>query len=93
MGNAFAGRIYVVAATKGGQTEFWAAATPRKTAAAEVQQLLPTGWMAVPTGWRLTPEKVAQLNMPANSDAQTKINFLIIAQPSPGNTAPPSKNP
>jgi hypothetical protein len=37
MGNAFAGRIYVVAATKDGQTEFWAAATPRKTAAAEVQ--------------------------------------------------------
>jgi hypothetical protein len=67
MNNAFAGRIYVVAATKDGQTEFWAAATPRKTAAAEVQQLLPTGWMAVPTGWRLTPEKVAELNMRANS--------------------------
>jgi hypothetical protein len=67
MSKAFAGRIYVVAATKDGQTEFWAAATPRKTAAAEVQQLLPTGWMAVPTGWRLTPEKVAKLNMRANS--------------------------
>ena len=67
MRNAFAGRIYVVAATKDGRTEFWAAATPCKAAAAEVQQLLPTGWMAVPTGWRLTPEKVAELNMPANS--------------------------
>jgi hypothetical protein len=72
MGNAFAGRIYVVAATKDGQTEFWAAATPRKTAAAEVQQLLPTGWTAVPTGWRLTPEKVAELNMRVHSVRKIK---------------------
>ena len=72
MGKAFAGRIYVVAATKNGQTEFWAAATPRKIAAAEVQQLLPTGWMAVPTGWRLNPEKVAALNMRANSVRKLK---------------------
>ncbi len=34
MGNAFAGRIYVVAATKNGQIKFWAAATPCKAAAA-----------------------------------------------------------
>jgi hypothetical protein len=67
MGNAFAGRIYAVATTKDGQTEFWATATPRKTAAVEVQQSLPTGWMAVPTDWRLTPKKVAELNMRANS--------------------------
>jgi len=50
MSKAFAGRIYVVAATRDGQTEFLAAATPRKTAAAEVQQLLPIEWMAVATG-------------------------------------------
>jgi len=72
MGNVFAGRICVVAATKDGQTEFWAAATPRKTAAAEVQQLLPTGWMAVPTGWHLTPEKATELNMRANSVRKLK---------------------
>ncbi len=72
MGNAFAGRIYVVAATKDGQTAFWAAATPRKTAAAEVQQLLPLGWTAVPTGWLLTPEKAAELNMRANSVRKIK---------------------
>jgi hypothetical protein len=72
MGNAFAGRIYVVAATKDGQTQFWAAATPRKTAAVEVQQSLPTGWMAFPTGWRLTPQKVAELNMRANSVRKLK---------------------
>ena len=72
MGNAFAGRIYVVAAIKDGQTEFWAAATPRETAAVEVQQLLPTGWTAVPTGWRLTPEKVAKLKLRANSVRKLK---------------------
>ncbi len=72
MGNAFAGRIYVVAATRDGQNEFWAAATPRKTSAADVQQLLPNGWMAVATGRRLTPEKVAELNMRANSVRKLK---------------------
>jgi hypothetical protein len=28
--------------------------------------------MAVPTGWRLTPEKVAELNMSANSVRKLK---------------------
>jgi len=28
--------------------------------------------MAVPTGWRLTPEKIAELNMPANSVRKPK---------------------
>lgn len=67
MGNAFASRVYVVAATKDGQTEFWAAATPRARAAAAVQRLLPLGWTAFITGWRLTPRKVAELSMRTNS--------------------------
>ena len=67
MGNAFGGRVYVVAATKDGQTEFWAAATPRARAAAAVQRLLPLGWTAFATGWRLTPGKVAELSMHINS--------------------------
>jgi hypothetical protein len=67
MGNAFTGRVYVVAATKDEQNEFWAAATPRAKAAAAVQRLLPLGWTAVVTGWRLAPGKVAELSMRANS--------------------------
>ena len=72
MHNAFAGRIYVVAATKDGQTEFWAAATRRGSAAAAVQQLLPLGWTAVVTGWHLAPGKVAEFNMRANSVRKIK---------------------
>jgi len=41
MQNGSARAVYVVIATKDGQTEFWAAATPRHRAAAAVQQLLP----------------------------------------------------
>jgi hypothetical protein len=49
MGNVFAGRICVVAATKDGQAEFWAAATQRDGAAAAVQQLLPLAGLCWPT--------------------------------------------
>jgi len=39
-------RIHVVAAIKGNETEFWAAATQRSDALAAVQQLLGPGWTA-----------------------------------------------
>ena len=63
----FAGPIYLVAAVKQSETEFWAAATSRSRATAAVQELLPTGWMAVPTRWRLSREKAAQLKLRAKS--------------------------
>jgi hypothetical protein len=67
MGSRSDAGIYVVAATKDGKTEFWAAATRRERAAAAVQQLLPAGWTAILLGWRLTPEKVAELKLRSNS--------------------------
>jgi len=59
--------VYVVSATKSGQSEFWAAATPRDSAAAQVQGLLPPGWKAKLTGWRLGVERVAELQMAPNT--------------------------
>lgn len=67
MKTVFANIIYVVSASKDGRSEFWAAATPRRLAAAQVQQLLPSGWTAVLTGWRLNPEKAAELKMRGNT--------------------------
>ena len=67
MGNAYADTIYVVIAWKDGQSEFWAAATPRHRAATEVQQLLPHGWVANCTGWRFPAQKSTGLKMRANS--------------------------
>lgn len=67
MSDAFAGTIYVVVASNGEQSEFWAAATPRARAAAAVRQLLPHGWTAKCTGWSLSPDKTADLRMCANS--------------------------
>jgi hypothetical protein len=36
MGNTLDGDVYIIAATKDGQTEYWAAATPRQDAVAAV---------------------------------------------------------
>jgi len=64
MGNIRIGGIYVVAATKGGQTEYWVAATRRDEALAAVQQVLPAGWRATTvTDRRLTPEQVESLKL------------------------------
>jgi hypothetical protein len=59
--------VYIVAASKNGRTELWAAATPRQRAAAAVQRLLPPGWRVTPLGWRLSPTKAAALKMSSNS--------------------------
>ncbi len=60
---ALAGGIYVVAATKDGKTEYWAAATVREEAVATVQRELPDGWIATLTDRRLTPQKIKSLKM------------------------------
>jgi hypothetical protein len=67
MRNGFACSVYIVSATKNGQTEFWAAATPRQDAAAAVQRVLPAGWRAVFLGWRLNSTKSRALKMSSNS--------------------------
>jgi hypothetical protein len=66
MRNGFARAVYIVIATKDGQTEFWAAATARNRAAAAVQALAP-GWRVTFLGWRLGPTKAAELKMPSGS--------------------------
>ena len=58
MVNALAGGIYVIAATKDGKREYWAAATIREEAVASVQRELPPGWIATITDRRLTPQTI-----------------------------------
>ena len=67
MNTTFADLIYVVSATKNGQSEFWAAATPRRVAAAQVQRSLPPGWKATLTSWRLSSGRAAELEMRPNT--------------------------
>jgi hypothetical protein len=59
--------VYVVSATRNGHSEFWAAATPRDSAAAQVQGSLPPGWEAKLTGWRLGAERIAELQIAPNT--------------------------
>lgn len=74
MGNAYAASVSVVAATKGGRTEFWAAATSRDAAVAAVQEQLPPGWIPSLTNRYLTPDQVAELNLRPNG--VRKLNYV-----------------
>jgi len=67
MNTIFADVVYVVSATKDGQSEFWAAATPCRVAAAQVQRSLPPGWKATLTSWRLSSGRAAELEMRPNT--------------------------
>jgi hypothetical protein len=63
MGNEYAAGIYVVAATKDGAIQYWAAATPRRAAEKLIEQLLAPGWMVAPTDRRLSTDQLAALNL------------------------------
>ena len=67
MKKVFSKVVHVVSAIKRAQSEFWVAATPRRMAAAHVQQVLPPGWLAVSRGWRLNPKRAAELKMCPNA--------------------------
>jgi hypothetical protein len=66
MGKTLAGDVYVVVATKGDYTEYWAAATPRAHAVTAVLERLPPGWRAILTVGRITIEEVKSLNLRPN---------------------------
>jgi hypothetical protein len=67
MGNGPARAVYIVIATKNGQTEFWAAATSRHRAAVTVRRVLPSDWRVTFLGWRLSATKAAALKMSSDS--------------------------
>jgi hypothetical protein len=63
MVHEYAGGIYVVAATKDGKTEYWAAATLREHAVDEVRKALGPGWNASFTERRIATETMRDLKM------------------------------
>jgi hypothetical protein len=67
MGDTYASDIHVVAATKDGQTQFWAAALPLHEVLAQVALEVGDGWALTVTTKRLTVQKAAALNMRSNS--------------------------
>lgn len=66
MRNRWRGDVFIVAATKDSQTEYWVAATRREEAVAAVQQLLAPGWTATLTDRRISPAQVAVLHLSQN---------------------------
>jgi hypothetical protein len=67
MGNALGGGIYVVATTKDGKTEYWAAATVRAEAVAAVRRQLTGEWTVTLTERRLTSQKIRALKLGPNA--------------------------
>jgi hypothetical protein len=63
MAHEYAGGFYVVAATKDGKTEYWAAATLREHAVDEVRKELGPGWNASFTERRIATETMRDLKM------------------------------
>ena len=63
MGNEVAAGIHVVAATKDGVIEYWAAAVPQTQAVAAVQAQLAPDWRLFLTNRRLPIAKVAALKL------------------------------
>jgi hypothetical protein len=55
--------IYVIAATKGRKTTYWAAAVPQYRALHEVECVLPDGWRGVLSRRHLTSEETAELKL------------------------------
>ena len=63
MSNDWSGDVYVVAATKGRKTAYWAAAVPQHRALDEVERLLPDGWRASLSRRHLSFKEIADLKM------------------------------
>jgi hypothetical protein len=59
--------VYVLAATKGGETRYWAAAVPQHRAVDEVARQLADGWHVILTDRHLTPEQIAELKIRSNT--------------------------
>jgi len=59
--------VYVVAGTCGDKIQYWAAAVARKRAAQEVRNVLGPEWKTTVLNRRLTPDRLAKLNLSRNS--------------------------
>ncbi len=66
MGNPLVGGIYVVQASKGGVTQYWAAATIQGDAVAAVQRDLGPGWSVTLPNQRLTGQRLSALKLRPN---------------------------
>lgn len=55
--------VYLVVASKDGQTELWAASGTPGKALAYVRGYLPSGWLLTLTGEKLSPEEAATLDI------------------------------
>jgi hypothetical protein len=59
--------------TYGDKIQYWAAAVSRRRAAQEVRNVLGPEWKTSVLDWRLTPERLAKLNL--NRNSVRKIGF------------------
>ena len=67
MASPYVGAVYVVAATRGDVTIYWAAATERQDAVIAVDLLLGPGWTTILTDKRLSSAQIEALHLSPNT--------------------------
>jgi hypothetical protein len=72
MGKEYLGEVYIVAATKDGKTDYWAAAVPQANALAAVRDMVAPGWQLSLTNRRLSQDQVRELEIEPRSVRQLK---------------------
>jgi hypothetical protein len=72
MAGTFADDVYVLAATKGGEVEYWAVATRREAEVWAMRDLAAPGWTAALTDRHLTQGQVAELKLRPNGARKLK---------------------
>ncbi len=58
--------VYIVVGIRGNEIQYWAAAVSRRKAAREVANMLGPEWKTTVLDWRLTPERLAKLDLTRN---------------------------
>jgi hypothetical protein len=72
MAYEYADDAHIVAATKDGWTQYWAAATVRSAAVEAVRRMIAPGWELVLTNHQLPTAKAAELNIRPNTVRKLK---------------------
>jgi hypothetical protein len=74
MSDEWNGEVYVILATNGRRTVYWAAAVPQHRALDEVQRLLPSGWRSALSRRQLSKETITELKMRSGSVRELKVS-------------------
>lgn len=72
----YTGSVYVVAATKDSNTDYWVAATAREEAVATVQRIVEPGWTVCLTERRISRKQATALKLHVGGVRARKLHWV-----------------